>query len=568
MDLKIRVMKIKGLLFGLFACAALAACTNDDIVENNGKGEQEKVKANLTLVIGAATNSSRAAGDAENGDDINTGTVAESAVSDAVVVLSPQFEGGAEVVSVLNKSQLNQETVAGATVYMPNIKVTTSGEYKVLVVLNPTSGIKTIANGASIAKYNEIAEYVYNYDGTGINELIGTLEDPRFMMVNQREASVNVQSNNSEDPTTLEVAVERVAAKITFVPSSLTIGQTEYSNRYALQVNTAEKVIAETREGYYVASNGQAYHITGLNKATASGKTIWIWNGTRAFEDTGKEYSDTDLLIYNEIEMPADNAFEYEYKTTDGEQTWYVQLDKYALTNLSNATYAARRIANAEFTSTQTFGLLDNTFRYIMDPNTIAKNNNVSGDYFYNKAADVEKAKVDNVSGDAGENPFFADLPTAAESNTLDTCLTYCLENSIKVESQNPQSVTGIVFRGQICNAEGIPMGTIYKKDNNFYTDKEQLYAVYGRDVTDYETYEKGKCYYYSKGIEHSSTDTYMKNVIMRNNIYVLKVKSFKEIGSATITIPDGTEDTDKNFYLKLTSTILPWQVRFNNIEF
>lgn len=561
-------MKIKGLLFGLFACAALAACTNDDIVENNGKGEQEKVKANLTLVIGAATNSSRAAGDAENGDDINTGTVAESAVSDAVVVLSPQFEGGAEVVSVLNKSQLNQETVAGATVYMPNIKVTTSGEYKVLVVLNPTSGIKTIANGASIAKYNEIAEYVYNYDGTGINELIGTLEDPRFMMVNQREASVNVQSNNSEDPKTLEVAVERVAAKITFVPSSLTIGQTEYSNRYALQVNTAEKVIAETREGYYVASNGQAYHITGLNKATASGKTIWIWNGTRAFEDTGKEYSDTDLLIYNEIEMPADNAFEYEYKTTDGEQTWYVQLDKYALTNLSNATYAARRIANAEFTSTQTFGLLDNTFRYIMDPNTIAKNNNVSGDYFYNKAADVEKAKVDNVSGDAGENPFFADLPTAAESNTLDTCLTYCLENSIKVESQNPQSVTGIVFRGQICNAEGIPMGTIYKKDNNFYTDKEQLYAVYGRDVTDYETYEKGKCYYYSKGIEHSSTDTYMKNVIMRNNIYVLKVKSFKEIGSATITIPDGTEDTDKNFYLKLTSTILPWQVRFNNIEF
>ena len=537
-------------------------------MENNGKGEQEKVKANLTLVIGAATNSSRAAGDAENGDDINTGTVAESAVSDAVVVLSPQFEGGAEVVSVLNKSQLNQETVAGATVYMPNIKVTTSGEYKVLVVLNPTSGIKTIANGASIAKYNEIAEYVYNYDGTGINELIGTLEDPRFMMVNQREASVNVQSNNSEDPTTLEVAVERVAAKITFVPSSLTIGQTEYSNRYALQVNTAEKVIAETREGYYVASNGQAYHITGLNKATASGKTIWIWNGTRAFEDTGKEYSDTDLLIYNEIEMPADNAFEYEYKTTDGEQTWYVQLDKYALTNLSNATYAARHIANAEFTSTQTFGLLDNTFRYIMDPNTIAKNNNVSGDYFYNKAADVEKAKVDNVSGDTGENPFFAALPTAAESNTLGTCLTYCLENSIKVESQNPQSVTGIVFRGQICNAEGIPMGTIYKKDNNFYTDKEQLYAVYGRDVTDYETYEEGKCYYYSKGIEHSSTDAYMKNVIMRNNIYVLTVKSFKEIGSATITIPDGTEDTDKNFYLKLTSTILSWQVRFNNIEF
>lgn len=27
-------MKIKGLLLGMFACAALVACTNDDIVEN------------------------------------------------------------------------------------------------------------------------------------------------------------------------------------------------------------------------------------------------------------------------------------------------------------------------------------------------------------------------------------------------------------------------------------------------------------------------------------------------------------------------------------------------------
>ena len=68
-------MKIKGLLFGLFACAALAACTNDDIVENNGKGEQEKVKGNLTLVIAASNNSSRAA---EDGDETDGGTTAES----------------------------------------------------------------------------------------------------------------------------------------------------------------------------------------------------------------------------------------------------------------------------------------------------------------------------------------------------------------------------------------------------------------------------------------------------------------------------------------------------------
>lgn len=562
-------MKIKGLLFGLFACAALAACTNEDIVDNNGNGEQEKVKANLTLVIGATTDSSRAAGDAENGNEINKGTVAESTVNDAVVVLSPKFEGGQEVASYLPKNLLNQQELAGATVYMPNIKVTISGEYKVLVVLNPTTGIKSIVNGASATKYNDIAEYTYSYTGTGTNELTGTSEKPGFMMINQKETEVNVQSNNNEAPRPLEVAVERVAAKITFVPSSYQSGERTYPNRYALKVNTAEKVIAETKEGYYIAEDGRAFHITGLNKASANGRIIWIWNGIRAFVATDKTYSDTGLFIYDEIEMPANDAFKYEYKSTDGKQTWFVQLDKYALTNLSNATYAARHLASADFTSTKTFGLLDATYRYIMDPNTIAKNNEVSGHYFYNKADDVEDAKIDNISGDSDDIPFFKNLPTTADSERLGTCLTYCLENSIGVEKQDDaKSVTGIVLRGQICNAEGTPMGTIYKKDNNFYTDLEQLYAVYGRDVTGYDTYEGGKCYYYSKGIEHSSTDDYMKNVIMRNNIYVLAVESFKEIGSATVVIPSGDEDTDKNFYLKLSAQILPWQVRFNNITF
>ena len=57
-------MKIKGLLLGMFACAALVACTNDDIVENNNIEQPEKVKANLTLSISTSTGSGRAA-DAE-----------------------------------------------------------------------------------------------------------------------------------------------------------------------------------------------------------------------------------------------------------------------------------------------------------------------------------------------------------------------------------------------------------------------------------------------------------------------------------------------------------------------
>lgn len=69
-------MKIKGLLLGMFACAALVACTNDDIVENNNIEQPEKVKANLTLSISTSTGSGRAA-DAETGDDVENGTPSE-----------------------------------------------------------------------------------------------------------------------------------------------------------------------------------------------------------------------------------------------------------------------------------------------------------------------------------------------------------------------------------------------------------------------------------------------------------------------------------------------------------
>ena len=86
--------------------------------------------------------------------------------------------------------------------------------------------------------------------------------------------------------------------------------------------------------------------------------------------------------------------------------------------------------------------------------------------------------------------------------------------------------------------------------------------------TTTFETYNAGKCYYYSSDIMHSSDDDYMQKVIMRNNVYVLKIAKFEDMGSAEVDIPNGSEDHDENFYLKLTSTILSWQVRFNDIKF
>ena len=574
-------MKIKGLLFGLFACAALAACTNEDIVDNNGNGEQEKVKGNLTLVIAASSDSSRATTN-EEGESTDKGTNKESTVKNALVILAPinnatdEFAGD-QIVETVNEAQLNRQQIAGETVYMPTFKLAAGGWYKVLVILNPNSGIKTaIENAAVTARYDAAVNYTYSYDGTGTNEMVGADED-NFMMVNQSEAKVEVVSNNEAAPTELTISVERIASKITFVPATMTVGDKTYSNRYGVKVVTGQKEVAETREGYRM-ENKMGYHMTGLNKAIllSDNSTIWIHNGTRAFVETEDTYPGTDLKIYNQIAMPEKGEFDYVWKVNENKnKTWYVQLDDYALVNLSNKVYAVRHLANSDFSKTKTFGKMDATYRWILDPNTSAKNEEkdltyILGDYFYNKVAAV-KAAEKQYSEDATPETYtdyFSALPVAAEEGaTIGTRLAYCLENVVKVDNQMPEMVTGIVFRAQIYNEEHQPMGTIYKCEGSYYTTLEQMYSEHPGTTT-FETYNAGKCYYYSSDIMHSSDDDYMQKVIMRNNVYVLKIAKFEDMGSAEVDIPNGSEDHDENFYLKLTSTILSWQVRFNDIKF
>lgn len=571
-------MKIKGLLFGLFACAALAACTNDDIVENNGKGEQEKVKGNLTLVIAASNNSSRAA---EDGDETDGGTTAESKVNSVLVVLAPVNSEGAfngdQIVESVAGTALQKTTIGGNVAYVaPTFQLNANGEYKVLVVANPNQGIINAVTNANLTeKYAAVENYAYSYAGTGTNEMVGTDAEPSFMMVNQTESTVNVESNNKDNPTTVTVNVERIASKITFVPATMTVGDNTYRNRYAVKVVTGQKEVEETREGYRM-EGGVGYHMTGLNKAKllSDNSTIWIQNGERAFTQTENKYPGTNLFIYESITMPGKKDFDYVWTTNvDKEKNWYVQLDDYALVNLSKGVYAVRHLANSDFSATKTFGLLDATYRWVLDPNTVAKNSentsSIAGDYFYNKVAEVQAAEKD-YAGDASPlsyADYFSTLPTAATEGQVGTRLAYCLENVVKVDNQLPTMVTGIIFRAQIYNENHQAMGTIYKCGGSYYTTLEQMYSEHP-GTTEFETYNAGKCYYYSSDIMHSSDDDYMKKVIMRNNVYVLSVKSFTDMGSAEVKILDGSEDHDKNFYLKLTSTILPWQVRFNNIEF
>ena len=574
-------MKIKGLLFGLFACAALAACTNDDIVENNGKGEQEKVKANLTLVIGAATNSSRAA-DNETGDTTDPGTGVESGVTDAVVLLHKE---GKEFAFFLTSEQLNKQGSGTSITYEPQLTVAESGNYGVIVILNPCQEIKTainsfIGDGTLPSGKESMYDYITSYEvkaTTGDNPTSAIATDNKFMMVNKVAVAANVVSNEKDKPSTASVDVERVVSKITYMP-------TQTNNLYKVE-DTTVKYTVTTTDGWRVENNIATY-MTGMACGTLEGSAIYEHKGVY-YTSTGTQHpAANDNPAATLFERTSDVNPEAIKWTTTNENTtrnWFVKLDKVALVNLSNSVYAVRRRATADTWNSPTFFGTLSSSEYLMDPNTLVKNNGETeyADYFYNVASAVKQVQVTNMSDQETDDfkSYFKDLPTVADEDKVGTTLAYCFENIVKKANQNGNYVTGVIFRGQICNADGTSYNNnVYKYKGKYYLSLAEAAANNGKSVTEVEadtdnliTYESGHCYYCSKDIFHHEGSGTMERAIMRNNAFVLKVTGFKTIGSAEIVFPtddEQGEDTDKNFYLKLTSTILPWQVRFNNIEF
>lgn len=574
-------MKIKGLLFGLFACAALAACTNDDIVENNGKGEQEKVKANLTLVIGAATNSSRAA-DNETGDTTDPGTGVESGVTDAVVLLHKE---GKEFAFFLTSEQLNKQGSGTSITYEPQLKVAESGNYGVIVILNPCQEIKTainsfIGDGTLPSGKESMYDYITSYEvkaTTGDNPTSAIATDNKFMMVNKVAVAANVVSNEKDKPSTASVDVERVVSKITYMP-------TQDNNLYKVE-DTTVKYTVTTTDGWRVDNNIATY-MTGMACGTLEGSAIYEHKGVY-YTSTGTQHPEANdnpaATLFERKAVANPDAIRWTTTNDNTTRNWFVKLDKVALVNLSNSVYAVRHRATADTWNSPTFFGTLSSSEYLMDPNTLVKNNGGTeyADYFYNVANAVKQVQVTNISDEETDafKSYFKGLPTVADEDKVGTTLAYCFENIVKKANQNGNYVTGVIFRGQICNEDGTSYNNnVYKYKGKYYLSLAEAAANNGKSVTEVEadtdnliTYESGHCYYCSKDIFHHEGSGTMERAIMRNNAYVLKVTGFKTIGSAEIVFPtddDQGEDTDKNFYLKLTSTILPWQVRFNNIEF
>lgn len=231
---------------------------------------------------------------------------------------------------------------------------------------------------------------------------------------------------------------------------------------------------------------------------------------------------------------------------------------------------------------------------------------------------DAEYYKPMSTLGDEGGNvegnDHYEEDPTLP---TVGKFMAYCFENSTDLDHQTHGLSTGISFVARMYktregNTLSDPVTKLYRYGNNsLFESLEAIQQAFGssfmsekfnelvekekgdsdNEITkvdldqlaaaenggeQIEIYNDNICYYYTTEIKHfdngdNSVLGNMEFAIMRNNIYSLAVTGINMVGDPAVVPTPGTPDenpTPETAQLNVEVEILPWIVRYNDIEF
>lgn len=307
---------------------------------------------------------------------------------------------------------------------------------------------------------------------------------------------------------------------------------------------------------------------------------------------------------------------------------WYVKIEGYALTNLSKEQNHVRHIGDGHGISTP-FGTLNGN-NYLITPYWADKNGvtfgadgNFTGNpatttWFYNTLAAVS-AESENLTietdgsfknGGAAatyyralpttdENPGTVTGGTGSSNPEVGAKMAYCFENSTDIDHQTHGLSTGISFVARMYKDKDCtqPITSLYQYNGYNFENLKAIGEAFGANTpkaildlitkeTNQETitkeeleaanikqYSSNICYYYTTEIKHfdngnNNTLGNMEFAIMRNNIYSLAITNITKIGDPIVDPTPETPNETKEAALKVSVKIIPWIVRYNEIEF
>lgn len=620
-------MKTK--LFLTIALAGLLAvsCSKEEVVTPIDQPVAERADAYFTFDIVSGVNSTRSVdgnpsgdghGNANDSGHSHVGTDGENTVSKIMLVFyntndeSANGDGLAKTYSIGEAQSVGiQKNADGSYTPSESFMVNTTGTYKVMVVANPPANLaeKTAANSATAkAIYDEILSGSYNGAPSG---LMGENAD-YFMMANQSEATINVTAANDKgNPAkpASAINIERVVAKATY-------RQVKENNIYPITADKYTYTIETVAAWIYQAdTDNYKYYSSGFAAATTNEKNlndrrsiyVAVIDGVTKYFTSTSDYtgyingvSTTAKLMVEDTELAAEEGFYPLYTaikdvTTNGTAEYQVKLLEYALINLNNSTYYVRHTGSQ---ASAPFGTLSTT-TYLFDPNSTTKNTATDvfdGSSIFTNAWTTYKNTVSTLPFTAlpGTDADHGAVSNADEATTVGALLGYMLENGVTPGNQTMDKTTSVVFKGQILDGNGNAV-TLFKYEDSYYKDLEALFnAVEGLpgewttqqyldgtiNAEDLKgigvsVYNGGYCYYASqiKHFDDGSAETAGPNefIKMRNNVYSLAVTSVDKFGFSEMDMPElenAIEGGEESIYLTLEAKILPWIVRFTNVEF
>lgn len=544
-------MKIKSLLVGIMACAALTACTNEDLVENNANGENNtsQAKAYIGIQIAdplngaglrAATDGSFANGAKEEHSISNSlflfynsdGSYAgEGYHNGAIETTSTEgdtsIEANSTVVVVLKGKQDETAKYPDQVVAYLNLPKAVEDKLKYKSL---EEAMRTVANISDIPDYAKGGSFIMTNSTylNGDNVICATAIDPKSF----------VQTEEVAKASPVIIHVERLASKV-MMSKATDISTPDIDINYQEGTYKKMRLVIE------------GWGINGVNKSSYLLKNIdatwqdfkWDWNAANLYRSYWAEDANYSNVTYpSNYEGYNDNKDNspLEYRSwNDIVSTNYAA--QYCPENTMDATAASNINAT-------TYMVIAGHYEFV-DPQNESKTIPITGKlYKYINIYYTEEDMLDLLANQAS-------LYTLSKEGGKETWT--------KADASHYQLVRASLYDAKL---ELKNEGNYYaaKDETNKYENKETANAALLEKLGTITTFADGKTFFYVN-IEHLNTTEGQEGHIgiVRNHVYDLTLKEIGNLGHGVFNPDEDIIITpkEKEFYVAATLKILPWKV-------